>query len=89
MTWFWGSYSSHVVVVLLPAILCVKTRHYKRVVSKIIALCRPVSYFSDDVLRIYLGNGMGSIAKLSTDMSLEGEQASHQVSTQQSNAYRQ
>ena len=29
--------------------------------SKTIALCCPVSYFVDDAVYIYLGNGMGSI----------------------------
>ncbi len=29
--------------------------------SNIIALCCPVSYFADDAVYIYLGNGMGSI----------------------------
>ena len=29
--------------------------------SKIIALCCPVSYFADDAVYIYLGNGMRSI----------------------------
>ena len=31
------------------------------VVSEIIPLCRPMSCFSDDVVYIYLGNGVGSI----------------------------
>ena len=59
--------------------------------SKIIALCCPVSYFADDAVYIYLGNGMGSIISSNFQRIYfwEGVWSLQEISTQQLKVYRQ
>ena len=59
--------------------------------SKIIAIYCPVSYFSDDAVYIYLGNGMGSLisSNFQRIYFLEGVWSLQEISTQQLKVYRQ